>query len=160
MLAQPSLDNASFARGRPSLSAAEEAIATLRTEPVGQGVTARITGDMALRQTELDTVAGSAGIASVLSFLLVSAVLIVGMRSGRLIGAVMVTLVAGLLLAAAVATLSVGQLNLISVTCAVMFFGLGDDFGSHLSLRYQEELRRGLSPVAAVVAASVGVDRP
>jgi hopanoid biosynthesis associated RND transporter like protein HpnN len=157
VLAQPSLDNASFARGRPSLSATEQAIATLRTEPVGQGVTARITGDMALRQTELDTVAGSAGIASVLSFLLVSAVLIVGMRSGRLIGAVMGTLMAGLLLAAAVATLSVGQLNLISVTCAVMFFGLGDDFGSHLSLRYQEELRRGLPPVAAVVAASVGV---
>ena len=148
VLAQPSLDNASFARGRPSLSAAEQAIATLRTEPVGQGVTARITGDMALRQTELDTVAGSAGIASVLSFLLVSAVLIVGMRSGRLIGAVMGTLMAGLLLAAAVATLSVGQLNLISVTCAVMFFGLGDDFGSHLSLRYQEELRRGLPPMA------------
>ena len=157
MLAQPSLDNASFARGRPSLSVVENAIATLRTEPAGQGVTARITGDMALRQTELDTVAGSAGIASVLSFLLVSVVLIAGMRSGRLIGAVMGTLVAGLLLAAAVATLSVGQLNLISVTCAVMFFGLGDDFGSHLSLRYQEELRRGLSPVAAVVAASVGV---
>ena len=157
VLAQPSLDNASFARGRPSLSAAEEAIATLRTEPVGQGVTARITGDMALRQAELDTVAGSAGIATVLSFVLVSAVLIVGMRSGRLIGAVMVTLVAGLLLAAAVAALSVGQLNLISVTCAVMFFGLGDDFGSHLSLRYQEELRGGLSPVPAVVAASVGV---
>jgi hopanoid biosynthesis associated RND transporter like protein HpnN len=157
VLAQPSLDNASFARGRLSLSATEQAIATLRTEPVGQGVTARITGDMALRQTELDTVAGSAGIASVLSFLLVSAVLIVGMRSGRLIGAVMMTLMAGLLLAAAVATLSVGQLNLISVTCAVMFFGLGDDFGSHLSLRYQEELRRGLPPVAAVVTASVGV---
>ena len=157
VLAQPSLDNASFARGRPSLSVVENAIATLRTEPAGQGVTARITGDMALRQTELDTVAGSAGVASVLSFLLVSAVLIAGMRSGRLIGAVMGTLVAGLLLAAAVATLSVGQLNLISVTCAVMFFGLGDDFGSHLSLRYQEELRRGLSPIPAVVAASVGV---
>jgi hopanoid biosynthesis associated RND transporter like protein HpnN len=157
VLAQPSLDNASFARGRPSLSVVENAIATLRTEPAGQGVTARITGDMALRQTELDTVAGSAGIASVLSFLLVSAVLIAGMRSGRLIGAVMGTLLAGLLLAAAVATLSVGQLNLISVTCAVMFFGLGDDFGSHLSLRYQEELRRGLSPLPAVVAASVGV---
>jgi hopanoid biosynthesis associated RND transporter like protein HpnN len=157
VMARPSLNNASLARGRPALSAVGEAITTLRTEPVGQGVTARITGDIALRQTELDTVAGSAGLATGLSFVLVSAVLIVGMRSGRLIGAVMVTLVAGLLLAAAVAALSVGQLNLISVTCAVMFFGLGDDFGSHLSLRYQEELRQGLSPIPAVVAASVGV---
>jgi hopanoid biosynthesis associated RND transporter like protein HpnN len=157
VLARPVLDNTSFARGRPALSSVRAAIEALNGEAVGQGVEARVTGSVALRQTELDTVASSAGIATILSFVLVSAVLIAGMRSGRLIFAVLMTLVIGLMLTSGLAALVVGQLNLISVTCAVMFFGLGDDFGSHLSLRYQEELRSGIPPFAAVVAASVGV---
>lgn len=157
VLVQPRLDNASFERGRPAMDAVRAAIADLENEPAGQGVELRVTGAVPLRQTELDTVASTAGLATILSFVLVSAVLIIGMRSGRLIACVMLLLLLGLSLNAGAAALTVGQLNLISVTCAVMFFGLGDDFGSHLGLRYQEGLRLGLSRVAAAVEAAKGV---
>ncbi|MBK3803003.1 MMPL family transporter [Azospirillum brasilense] len=153
VLARPVLDNSSFGRGRPPVNATREAIAAVQAEPVGQGVEMRVTGTVPLRQTELDTVANSAGLATILSFILVSAVLIAGMRSGRLIACIMVVLLLGLTLSAGAAALTVGRLNLISVTCAVMFFGLGDDYGGHLGLRYQEELRRGLPPRAAAIEA-------
>lgn len=145
VLVRPVVDNATLARGRPALDAVRAAMADLQREEAGQGVTARVTGTVALRQTELDTVAAGATLASVLSFILVSLVLIVGIRSARMICAILVTLVIGLLWTSGLAALTVGQLNLISVTFAVMFFGLGDDFGGHLGLRYQEELVAGHS---------------
>ncbi|HYG88337.1 MAG TPA: MMPL family transporter [Azospirillum sp.] len=155
--ARPVFSDTSFGRGRPALDAVRSAIGTMRGEPEGLGVDARVTGAIALRQTELDTVADTAGLATVLSFVLVSTVLIAGMRSGRMIAAMMITLILGLTLNAGLAAVTVGRLNLISVTFAVMFFGLGDDFGSHLGLRYQEELRRGLPPRAAVLEAARSV---
>ncbi|UEM18416.1 MMPL family transporter [Skermanella mucosa] len=159
VLVRSVVDNSTLARGRPALDAVRAAIADLRGEEVGQGVTARVTGSVALRQTELDTVAAGATTASVLSFILVSLVLIVGIRSARMICAILVTLVIGLLWTSGLAALTVGQLNLISVTFAVMFFGLGDDFGGHLGLRYQEELVAGGTPArrgAERAAVAVG----
>ncbi|UEM05815.1 MMPL family transporter [Skermanella rosea] len=159
VLVRPVVDNATLARGRPALDAVRAALADLQREEAGQGVTARVTGTVALRQTELDTVAAGATLASVLSFILVSLVLIVGIRSARMIGAILVTLVIGLLWTSGLAALTVGQLNLISVTFAVMFFGLGDDFGGHLGLRYQEELVAGGTPArlaAERATAAVG----
>ena len=153
VVVRPVLDDTSFGRGRPAVDAVREAVAAVKAEPVGQAVEMRVTGAVPLRQTELDTVANSAGLATILSFILVSAVLIVGMRSWRLIVCIMVLLLLGLTLNAGAAALTVGRLNLISITCAVMFFGLGDDYGGHLGLRYQEELRRGLPPLAAAIEA-------
>ena len=39
---------------------------------------------------------------------------------------------------ASVATVAIGELNLISVTFAVSFIGLSVDFGIHFALRYRE----------------------
>ncbi|MCW2241223.1 MMPL family transporter [Azospirillum canadense] len=158
--ARPVLGEASFGRGRPAMDAVRGAIAAIKQESAGLGVEARVTGAVALRQTELDTVEDTAGLATILSFVLVVAVLTVGMRSWRMILCMMVTLILGLTLNAGLAALTVGRLNLISVTCAVMFFGLGDDFGSHLGLRYQEERQRGRPVRAAVLEAARGVGPP
>lgn len=158
--AQAVLADTAFGRGRRALDAVRRSIGTLKGEPEGSGVTARVTGAIALRQTELDTVADTAWLATTLSFVLVTAVLVTGMRSGRMIAAMMITLMLGLTLSAGLAAVTVGRLNLISVTCAVIFFGLGDDFGSHLGLRYQEELRRGRPPRDAVIEAARSVGPP
>jgi uncharacterized protein len=48
-------------------------------------------------------------------------------------------LLAGLILTAAVGLLMVGTLNLISVAFAVLFVGLGVDFGIQFSVRYRAE---------------------
>ncbi|MFP5517595.1 MAG: MMPL family transporter [Alphaproteobacteria bacterium] len=158
--AQAVLADTAFGRGRPAVDAVRGAIDALKGEPEWSGVDARVTGAIVLRQTELDTVADTAGIATILSFILVTAVLTAGMRSWRMIAAMMITLMIGLTLSAGLAAAVVGRLNLISVTCAVIFFGLGDDFGSHLGLRYQEERRRGQPPPAAVLEAARSVGAP
>jgi hypothetical protein len=72
----------------------------------------------------------------------VALLLVVGLGSVRLILATLATLLAGLVITAGLATLMIGQLNLISVTFAVLFVGLGVDFGIHLCLRYREEMQR------------------
>jgi hopanoid biosynthesis associated RND transporter like protein HpnN len=61
------------------------------------------------------------------------------LKQARLILAVSVTLVFGLLYTAAVGLLMVGALNLISVAFAVLFVGLGVDFGIQFCVRYRAE---------------------
>src|SRR6202007_1121524 len=53
--------------------------------------------------------------------------------------AVFVALVVGLAITAALGLLMVGTLNLISVYFAVLFVGLGVDFGLQFSVRYRAE---------------------
>jgi hopanoid biosynthesis associated RND transporter like protein HpnN len=48
------------------------------------------------------------------------------------------------------ATLSVGHLNMITVTFAVMILGLGIDLGIQFIARYEEELKKGLERAEAV----------
>jgi hypothetical protein len=69
-----------------------------------------------------------------------------------------VTLVMGLVWTAAFAVFAIGKLNLISVAFAVLFIGLSVDFGIHFGLRYQEAIRKGSDPGAALreSAESVG----
>ena len=82
------------------------------------------------------------------------------MRSLRLIGATLLTLAVGLVLTAGFATLTIGRLNLISVTFAVLFVGLGVDFGIHLALRFQEALVGEVGERAALRTATAGVGGP
>ena len=51
-----------------------------------------------------------------------------------------------------VAALVVGELNLSSVAFMVLFFGLGVDFGTHVGLRYLEDVKAGGTPDAALKA--------
>ena len=98
-------------------------------------------------------------LAGTASFVLVALVLGVGLRSGRLVAAILFTLAAGLVLTGAFGLLAFGSFNVISVAFAVLFIGLGIDFAIHFGLRFQEERSNGHAPIAAVgrTAATVGV---
>ena len=61
------------------------------------------------------------------------------LRSAKLIFAVFVNMFVGLAITAAAGMLMVGTLNLISVYFAVLFVGLGVDFGIQFTVRYREE---------------------
>ncbi|MGI9452790.1 MAG: MMPL family transporter, partial [Geminicoccaceae bacterium] len=56
--------------------------------------------------------------------------------------------------------LLVGRLNLISVTFAVLFVGLGVDFGIHLSLRYKEAIQQQLKHSLALREALSSIGCP
>src|SRR5258706_10153563 len=70
---------------------------------------------------------------------LVLLILWLALRSFRIIVAVVVALFVGLSITAMVGLALVGALNLISIAFAVLFIGLGVDFGIQFSVRYRQE---------------------
>jgi hopanoid biosynthesis associated RND transporter like protein HpnN len=122
------------------------------------GVRLRISGSAALQQDELKSVERGMGLAGALSFVLVFGLLICGLRSPRLVMAVLATLICGLIWTAGFAIWALGALNLISVAFAVLFIGLSVDFGIHFVLRYREHRAAGLDngPALEATAAAGG----
>ncbi len=150
----PVLNDSSINRAGPAIDAIHAAIG--ETRAAHPDARFRVTGEPVLRQQELNDAFSSALYASGLSLILVSAILTIGIRSGRTIAALLIALLMGAVWTTGLASVSVGRLNLISVAFMVLFFGLGIDFGTHLSLRYLEAARRGASFEAALRTAVKG----
>lgn len=122
-----------------------------------RGVTVRLTGNVALNYEEMVSVARGAVLAILGSLCLVAVILYVALGSVRLVTCVLVTLLVGLIWTAGFATLAVGELNVVSIAFAVLFIGLGVDFGIHLGMRYAELLRRGSGHFEALEETAGGV---
>ena len=71
--------------------------------------------------------------------LIVLVILWMALHSGKIIFAVFVNLFIGLAVTTAVGLMMVGSLNLLSIAFAVLFVGLGVDFGIQFSVRYRSE---------------------
>ncbi|MCH8092319.1 MAG: MMPL family transporter, partial [Proteobacteria bacterium] len=122
-----------------------------------KGVRVRLTGTVPLDYEELLSAARGAANAAIISVFLVALLLFAGLRSPRLVLATLATLLMGLVWTAAFAALTVGHLNLISVGFAVLFVGLGVDFGIHFALRYREAIIGGADNASALREAAGGV---
>jgi hopanoid biosynthesis associated RND transporter like protein HpnN len=159
VVAQPRLDHASMAP-------AADAIAAVRVEAADLGIASDnglrlgLTGAAVLDTEELASAGSGAMFAAALSTLAVAALLIWGLRSWWLSLATLLTLAVGLVLTACFATLAIGRLNVISITFAVLFVGLGVDFGIHVVLRFQEALGAGERKHPALRTAVAGVAGP
>ncbi|WP_031432944.1 MMPL family transporter [Methylomarinum vadi] len=119
----------------------------------------RITGETALEHEELESVTRGAEIAGVVSLILVSASLLIALRSVKLLLSTFIALILGLILTAGFAALAIGHLNLISIAFAVLYIGLGVDYAIHLCLHYRECRAQGMENLAAInhSVATVGV---
>jgi hypothetical protein len=159
IVAQPRLDFGSMAPAATAIAAVRAAAADLDIAPE-HGLRMTLTGAAVLDTEELESVGSGALLASVLTTIAVAALLVWGLRSLRLIAATLLTLAVGLMLTGCFATLSIGRLNLISITFAVLFVGLGVDFGIHLTLRFREALEGNVGEGAALRAATAGVGGP
>ncbi|WP_041794102.1 MMPL family transporter [Pararhodospirillum photometricum] len=157
LLIKPVLNNASLSPAGAAMAAVRAAAAEAGLSEA-TGVRVRLTGSAALAQEELGTVRSSMGVSNLVSFGIVALLLVWGLRSGRLILATNAALVAGLVITAGFAAVTVGTLNLISVAFAVLFIGLSVDFGLHYGLRYREARVAGLANAAALdeAASSTG----
>lgn len=156
LLIQPALD---FGSLRPAEAAMERlrALAVEMSLDGSAGARMRLTGSAALAQEELKSVETGLGLAGLLSAVLVMGLLLIGLRTSRMVIAVLITLIAGLIWTAAFAIAALGQLNLISVAFAVLFIGLSVDFGIHFGLRYAEARLGGAEHAVALRAAAEGV---
>ena len=99
----------------------------------------RLTGPVPMADEEFATVKDNAALNATVTIAIVLFILWLALRWFRIIFAVFACLVVGLAVTAALGMLMVGTLNLISVYFAVLFVGLGVDFGLQFSVRYRAE---------------------
>ena len=158
VLVQPNPDYRSFAPAKEAIETIRKAARDLGLDSAN-GYSVRLTGSLTIQEEELESVARTAGLAGLISLVLVGTVIFAGLRSGRLVWATLAVLIIGLIWTAGFAAIAVGELNLISVAFAVLFLGLSVDFGIQFGLRYRESIDQGAQNDAALGAAGVGVGR-
>jgi uncharacterized protein len=124
------------------------------------GVTVRLTGLVPMADEEFATLADGAGLNAVATALTVLFIIWLALKSARIILAVTLTVVAGLAMTAAVGLLMVGALNMISVAFAVLFVGIGVDFGIQFSVRYRAERYKEIGFDKAMLQAAAKAGRP
>jgi hopanoid biosynthesis associated RND transporter like protein HpnN len=135
---RPKLDFTSLQPGHVATAAIRQAVADLKL-PQDYGARVRLTGPVPIADEEFATVQEGMIINSLATVLIVLGILYLALKSGRIILAVFLNLVVGLAITAALGFLVVGPLNLISIAFAVLFVGLGVDFGIQYSVRYRAD---------------------
>ncbi|MFL5046560.1 MAG: MMPL family transporter [Xanthobacteraceae bacterium] len=124
------------------------------------GVKVRLTGSLVLSDEEFASIADGAALNSAVTLLLVGLVLWLALKKARIISAVLVNLMVGLVLTAAAGLWMVGALNPISVAFGVLFVGLGVDFGIQFSVRYRSERHARSDLDQALLATGRGIAEP
>ncbi|HZO44761.1 MAG TPA: MMPL family transporter, partial [Xanthobacteraceae bacterium] len=135
---RPVLDYTALTPGQKSTDAIRKAAKDLDIAG-NYGARLRLTGPVPIADEEYATVQEGAFINTTATILVVLTILWLALRSGRLILSVFISLLIGLSITAALGLAMVGALNLISVAFAVLFIGLGVDFGIQFSVRYRAE---------------------
>jgi hopanoid biosynthesis associated RND transporter like protein HpnN len=133
---RPILDYAALEPGH----VATETVRTIAAEiaPKYQA-TVRLTGPVPMADEEFGTLKEGAARNGAVTLAVVLFILWMALRSARLIFAVFVNVFVGLALTAAAGLAIVGALNPISISFAVLFVGIGVDFGIQYSVRYRAE---------------------
>jgi len=156
IILDPIIDYATFSGGEAGI----EAIYRIRDElglHEASGVKVRLTGDVVLNYENLLAVNKGMGLTTLISFLLVAIAIMIGLGSGRLVFASLVTLLVGFIWTLGFAMAFVGRLNLISVAFGVLFIGLGIDYGIQYCIRYREHMASGLGHHEAIVRTAKGL---
>jgi uncharacterized protein len=118
------------------------------------GARVRLTGPVPIANEEFATVQDGAirnGIGTVFVVLII---LWMALHSPKIIFAVFANLFIGLSITTAAGLMMVGSLNLLSIAFAVLFVGLGVDFGIQYSVRYRSERFKSNDLTAALVQAA------
>ena len=135
---RPVLDYAALMPGKVATDAIRQAVVDLDIR-AKYGATLRLTGPVAIADEEYATLEEGAYTNTAVTIVVVLTILWLALRSFGIILAVAISLVVGLSITAAIGLALVGALNLISVAFAVLFIGLGVDFGIQFSVRYRAE---------------------
>ena len=103
------------------------------------GARVRLTGPVPMANEEYATVQDGAITNGIGTVVIVLVILWLALHSAKIIFAVFANLFVGLSVTTAVGLMMVGSLNLLSIAFAVLFVGLGVDFGIQYSVRYRSE---------------------
>jgi hopanoid biosynthesis associated RND transporter like protein HpnN len=154
----PVLDYSELEPGRKSSNAIRQAVTDLDIASRYQA-RVRLTGLVPMADEEFASVQQGALVNGLGTVVVVLVILWLALKSGRLISAVFINLFVGLSVTAALGLIMVGALNMISVAFAVLFVGLGVDFGIQFSVRYRAERHDvpALHTALELAARKVGV---
>jgi len=135
---KPIVDYKALEPGKTATDAIRQAAKDLNfAEQYGARV--RLTGPVPMANEEYATVQDGAIFNGIVTTVIVLIILWLALHSAKIIFAVFVNLFVGLTITTAVGLMMVGSLNLLSVAFAVLFIGLGVDFGIQFSVRYRSE---------------------
>ncbi|MGY3608453.1 MULTISPECIES: hopanoid transporter HpnN [unclassified Bradyrhizobium] len=135
---KPVLDYQALEPGKAATDAIRQAAADLKFASE-YGARVRLTGPVPIANEEYATVQDGAVINGIGTVLIVLVILWLALHSAKIIFAVFLNLFIGLAITTAVGLMMVGSLNLLSIAFAVLFVGLGVDFGIQFSVRYRSE---------------------
>ena len=121
-----------------------------RTRSEVPGVNVEITGEAVLRHDEMEQARRDTEVAALISLALTALIFIGSCR--EILRPLMATfcLLIGICYTLGFATLTVGRLNILSITLVPILIGLAIDYGVHLIFRYEEEVRQGHSRRLAI----------
>jgi uncharacterized protein len=150
---KPILDFNALEPGKAATDAIREAAQELNL--AGEyGARVRLTGPVPIANEEFATVQEGALVNGIGTTLVVLFILWLALHSKKIIFAVFVNLFIGLSITTAVGLMMVGSLNLLSIAFAVLFVGLGVDFGIQYSVRYRSERFKTNDLEAALLRAA------
>ena len=135
---KPVLDYNALQPGKEATDAIRQAAKDLNF--AGEyGARVRLTGPVPIANEEYATVQDGAVVNGIGTVVVVLFILWMALHSSKIIFAVFVNLFIGLSITTALGLWMVGSLNLMSIAFAVLFVGLGVDFGIQYSVRYRSE---------------------
>src|SRR6266513_5410116 len=135
---RPVLDYNALEPGKEATDAIRQAAQNLNL--AGEyGARVRLTGPVPIANEEFATVQDGAVVNVIGTVLVVLLILWMALHSAKIISAVFLNLFIGLSITTAAGLWMVGSLNLLSIAFAVLFVGLGVDFGIQFSVRYRSE---------------------
>ncbi len=135
-------------REKAAIKQLRKCIAQTRAEVAGVDV--EITGEAVLRCDEMEQAKHDTEVAALISLALTALIFIGSCR--EILRPLMASfcLLIGIGYTLGFATLTVGRLNILSITLVPILIGLAIDYGVHLIFRYEEEVRQGHSRRVAI----------
>jgi hopanoid biosynthesis associated RND transporter like protein HpnN len=156
ILVQPVLDYTALEPGQAADDAIRVAARALELDRA-HGVRVRLTGIVPLSDEEFSTLAEDWHLVLGAMIAALVGILWLAVRSVRIVAAILVTTLLGLLLTAAIGLAAVGRFNLISVAFIPLFVGLGADFAIQFSVRSLAERRIRPSQRTALIATGTNI---
>jgi len=147
---RPVLDYGALEPGRKATEAIRQTAADLKLDTLYQA-RVRLTGPVPIQDEEFATLRENAARNMIGTLVVVLIILWLALKSPKIILAVFVSISVGLVLTAALGLWLVGALNPISIAFAVLFVGIGVDFGIQFSVRYRAERHENDDLTAALV---------
>jgi len=153
----PVLDFSSLQPGEAAEDAIRQAAAPIAAKYQAR---IRLTGPVIINDEQFGSIRKNAIRNGLITVALVVLILWLALRSAKLVGALCVNVLIGLVATAAAGAFMVGAFNVISIYFAVLFVGIGVDFAIQFSVRYRDERHRLGDLQAAVRSAGARVMKP